>query len=215
MSSPRQMEQVYWYCLAYAAKLHGVLVHAACLMSTHCHEVITDVRGDYPRFLQTFQKPINCKAGTMENIIQFVAIILVALSMGVHFGTWLTERPIRRTQSGALFTEVHQGRDAVAARVMPILGNSAILFVAFGVFLARHNPTAFVLALTGLCLVISDMAVTLRFNVPINKEIQTWRAEAPPAEWKHLRDRWERFHTIRTMLIVPGFALYTASVVFF
>jgi hypothetical protein len=49
----RQMEQVYWYCLAYAANLHGVLIHAACLMSTHCHEVITDVRGEYPRFLQT------------------------------------------------------------------------------------------------------------------------------------------------------------------
>ncbi|MGB5366753.1 MAG: hypothetical protein WBM75_00015 [Polyangiales bacterium] len=52
----RQMEQVYWYCLAYAAKLHGVLVHASCLMSTHCHEVITDVRGEYPRFLQTFHR---------------------------------------------------------------------------------------------------------------------------------------------------------------
>jgi putative transposase len=52
----RQMEQVYWYCLAYAAKLHGVLVHAACLMSTHSHEVITDVRGEYPRFLHTFHR---------------------------------------------------------------------------------------------------------------------------------------------------------------
>ena len=50
------MEQVYWYCLAYAANLHGALVHAACLMSTHCHEVITDVRGEYPRFLQTFHR---------------------------------------------------------------------------------------------------------------------------------------------------------------
>jgi putative transposase len=52
----RQMEQVYWYCLAYAAKLHGVLVHAACLMSTHAHEVITDVHGVYPRFLETFHR---------------------------------------------------------------------------------------------------------------------------------------------------------------
>ena len=50
------MEQVYWYCLAYAAKLHGVLVHAACLMSTHAHEVITDVRGNYPLFLQTLHR---------------------------------------------------------------------------------------------------------------------------------------------------------------
>ena len=52
----RQMEQCYWYCLAYAAKLHGVLVHAACLMSTHAHEVITDVHGEYPRFLETLHR---------------------------------------------------------------------------------------------------------------------------------------------------------------
>ena len=52
----REMEQIYWYCLAHAAKLHGVLVHAACLMSTHAHEVITDVRGVYPKFLETFHR---------------------------------------------------------------------------------------------------------------------------------------------------------------
>ena len=52
----KHMEQVYWYCLAYAAQLYGVLVHAACLMSTHCHEVITDVRGEYPDFLETLHR---------------------------------------------------------------------------------------------------------------------------------------------------------------
>ena len=51
-----QMEQCYWYCLGYAAKTHGVVVHAACLMSTHSHEVVTDVRGELPRFLQTFHR---------------------------------------------------------------------------------------------------------------------------------------------------------------
>ena len=51
-----EMEQIYWYCLAHAANLHGVLVHAACLMSTHAHEVITDVRGVYPHFLETFHR---------------------------------------------------------------------------------------------------------------------------------------------------------------
>jgi putative transposase len=52
----RQMERAYWYCLGYAAKTHGVLVHAGCLMSTHSHEVVTDVRGELPRFLQTFHR---------------------------------------------------------------------------------------------------------------------------------------------------------------
>jgi len=50
------MEQCYWYCLGYAAMAHGVVVHAGCLMSTHSHEVVTDVRGELPRFLQTFHR---------------------------------------------------------------------------------------------------------------------------------------------------------------
>jgi len=47
----RQMEQCYWYCLAYAAKLHGVVVHAACLMSTHAHEAL---RSQFARHLASF-----------------------------------------------------------------------------------------------------------------------------------------------------------------
>jgi hypothetical protein len=42
-------------------------------------------------------------------IFQFVAIVLTSLSMAVHFGTCLTEAPLRETRSGALFTEVQQG----------------------------------------------------------------------------------------------------------
>jgi putative transposase len=52
----RQLERCYWYCLGLAAKRHGVLVHAGCLMSTHSHEVVTDVRGELPRFLQEFHR---------------------------------------------------------------------------------------------------------------------------------------------------------------
>jgi hypothetical protein len=155
------------------------------------------------------------KEKTMVTWIQFMAIVLAALSMAVHFGTWLTERPIRLTRSGTLFTEVHQGRDAVAARVMPILGNAAILFIAISLFLVWGNTSRLLVGLTALVLYIADMVVTLRFNVPLNKEVQSWRPDAPPAEWARVRDRWERFHTIRTMLIVSGFILYAASVILF
>ena len=151
----------------------------------------------------------------MVKIVQFVALLLTALSMGVHFGTWLTERPLRRTRSGALFIEVHQGRDRVVARVMPILGSAALIFLALGVFFVRAVPAAFALSLAGLGLCIGDMLVTVLVNVPINREVQTWQPDAPPAEWKRLRDRWERFHSIRALLIVSGFALFAASVVFF
>lgn len=153
-------------------------------------------------------------ADTIE-IFQFVAIVLTSLSMGVHFGTWLTEAPLRETRSGALFTEVQQGRDRVAAKIMPILGNAAILSVAACVVLVRAVPGAFALSLLALVFIVGDMAVTLAGNVPINKQVQSWDVAKPPPEWAELRDRWERLHTIRTMFIVAGFALLVAAVVFF
>ena len=153
-------------------------------------------------------------ADTIE-ILQFVAIVLTSLSMGVHFGTWLTEAPLRETRSGALFTEVQQGRDRVAAKIMPILGNVAILSVAACVVLVRAVPGAFALSLIALVCIVGDMAVTLAGNVPINKRVQSWNVAEPPPEWSELRDRWERLHTIRTMLIVSGFAVLVAAVVFF
>jgi hypothetical protein len=52
----RELERCYWYCLSLAAQRFGVIVHAGCLMSTHSHEVVTDVRGVLPRFLQEFHR---------------------------------------------------------------------------------------------------------------------------------------------------------------
>lgn len=115
----------------------------------------------------------------MIEIFQFVALVLTALSMSVHFGTWLTEAPMRVTQSGALFTEVQQGGDRVAARIMPIIGNAAILSVLVCVVVVRAVPGAFALSLVALALIVADMAVTVRGNVPINKQVQSWNVAAP------------------------------------
>lgn len=52
----RRIEGCFWYCLAYAARKFGVQVHAAVLMSTHIHLVVTDTRGCLPWFLQSFHR---------------------------------------------------------------------------------------------------------------------------------------------------------------
>ena len=77
----------------------------------------------------------------------------------------------------------------MASRVMPILGNAAILSVAACALLMRAVPTALGLSLVALALIAGDMAVTLAGNVPINKQVQSWNVAAPPPEWAELRDR--------------------------
>lgn len=52
----REMEELFWYCLAVAAAKHGVLVHSVILMSNHVHVIITDVEGVLPDFLHDFHR---------------------------------------------------------------------------------------------------------------------------------------------------------------
>ncbi|MGE0785010.1 MAG: transposase, partial [Sandaracinaceae bacterium] len=51
-----ESEAIFWYCLATAARERGVLVHAAVLMSNHLHLVITDVRGEAPKFYRRLHR---------------------------------------------------------------------------------------------------------------------------------------------------------------
>ena len=143
----------------------------------------------------------------MIEIVQFAALVLTSLSMGVHFGTWLTEAPLRETRSGALFTEVQQGGIGLPPGSCLSSGMRQSSPVAACVVLARAVPGALALSLAALILIIGNMAVTLAGNVPINKQVQSWEVAAPPPEWAALRDRWEKLHTMRTVLIVSGFAL--------
>jgi REP element-mobilizing transposase RayT len=51
-----ELNNHYLYCLAVLAKRFDIRVHAAVLMSTHEHLVVTDVRGQLPRFIQALHR---------------------------------------------------------------------------------------------------------------------------------------------------------------
>jgi REP element-mobilizing transposase RayT len=50
LPSEEVVEQVFLYCLAYAAAAYGFEVHAFCVLANHIHLVITDFEGKLPRF---------------------------------------------------------------------------------------------------------------------------------------------------------------------
>ncbi len=64
--------QIFLYCIAYAALLFGIKVHAVVVMSNHWHAIITDVKGCYPDFLHRVHllvsKCINASYGRWENL---------------------------------------------------------------------------------------------------------------------------------------------------
>ncbi|MFO0641603.1 MAG: hypothetical protein U0183_20435 [Polyangiaceae bacterium] len=47
----RMLLAFYWYATAVLAAEFGIEIHAVQMLSNHLHEVLTDTRGELPRFL--------------------------------------------------------------------------------------------------------------------------------------------------------------------
>jgi REP element-mobilizing transposase RayT len=67
-----EVNRIFLYCLAFACRRTGVLVHAVCVMSNHHHLVVTDPCGVLPDFLRELHrltaKAMNAFQGQWENL---------------------------------------------------------------------------------------------------------------------------------------------------
>jgi uncharacterized membrane protein len=87
--------------------------------------------------------------------------------------------------------------------VVPALGIIVSLFILKGRAFELMATCAF---FTGVVLV-----VTLLCNVPINNQVSAWTAGSAPATWRVVRDRWLKFHSIRTVAGVIAFGCVVAA----
>lgn len=56
------------------------------------------------------------------------------------------------------------------------------------------------------------LTITLGGNMPINLRVFRWdEDQGDPAEWRRLRRRWDRLHSVRIPLDVAGFVLITLA----
>ncbi len=62
--------EIFLYVLAVAARRYDVLVHAFCVLSNHCHLIVTDSSGQLPAFMQYLDslvaRAVNASLGRFE-----------------------------------------------------------------------------------------------------------------------------------------------------
>ncbi len=72
LPSEEAVEQVFLFCLAFAAVAFGFEVHAYCILSNHFHLVVTDLEGKLPRFAHWLHlhvsKALNVEYKRGENL---------------------------------------------------------------------------------------------------------------------------------------------------
>lgn len=146
--------------------------------------------------------------------VQFVTMLLFSLVTGVFWGTWFSLSRSMAVITPGTFLEV--GRLMIAnlggpmSMLMPAALLSALVLCVL-LFRGRHTRSSR-FASAALALMAMALVITLAVNVPIDRQIQSWTtAAALPAGWTAIRDRWEFYHGVRTLMSVLALACLFVS----
>ena len=145
--------------------------------------------------------------------LQFVTLLLFSLVTGVFWGTWFSLSRSIGAITPATFLEVGRIMIGNLAGPMSLLMPAALLSATIlGVVLYRHRQTkASNFTIAAFVLMLVAMIITLVVNVPIDGEIQSWTTGTLPSDWSAIRDRWEFYHGLRTVISLFALACLFAG----
>ena len=141
---------------------------------------------------------------SLTTSISFAAIFMVGLMAGLMLGTGMDQYTHRLLSASAWVTE-HQVMDALFRRALPPMWNLTMLLLALAAFLSKGRARWLFAAAAGIFVI--SLLVTILVEVPMNRSIEIWNAQIPPADWAEVRDRWLRFHLARTTGGLVAFVL--------
>jgi hypothetical protein len=140
-----------------------------------------------------------------------LGLFCLALVAGIGVEITLNNGVLRALPATA-FVQLHQRRERVHARLMPLLVTLALLATLGAAYSWRAPQVRLYLTLASGLAVLVVIVVTLVVDVPINRRIQRWLPDAPPDNWRTLRDRWMRSNDIRTVAAVAALTLLLVGV---
>ena len=141
-----------------------------------------------------------------------IAVLLAGVLTGSELTSWGMVHPVLWKLDHAAQVRAEKLTYRRFASVDPFLmtGTVVACFVAAG---ALDRGDARLAAAAGGCFGLM-LAITLLGNMPINLRVFRWDEErGDPDEWRALRKRWDRLHSVRIVLDVSGFVLITLAAV--
>ncbi|WP_327000829.1 DUF1772 domain-containing protein [Dactylosporangium sp. NBC_01737] len=143
-------------------------------------------------------------------IARFVSLLFGGLFTGFLVTVLVIESTLRSADA-SVYTQVrHVELDRLdglaSATLIPALIAAAVLVAS-----AARNRQRVRWPVLAFVLLLSVVATTLVFNVPINTDQLTWSVQSPPPDWASVRDRWQLAHAVRTVAALLAFGCLSAA----
>jgi uncharacterized membrane protein len=138
----------------------------------------------------------------VRNFTALLATLATGLLTGIMAGTGLAQYTASALPEAA-WTLRFQLEDRLFSKAMPplMLGTLLALFAAC---LLAGGRARWLLG-AGALLMLLVLVVTVGFEVPLNRQIQSWTAGSAPPEWTGVRDLWLQRHVLRSAAAALSF----------
>ena len=150
-------------------------------------------------------------------IVRIIAVLCSGLFAGILFGDRMGASFVRPALNATSFLQFQRMQHIHFARMMPPLTLASIVGGVGWLVMVRAQWNSFQFWLVALAMgaTVFAVALTLAVNIPINKQLMTWNVTAPPDNMREIWSRWEKVHTIRTVLWLGAFALEVVALSIF
>jgi uncharacterized membrane protein len=140
-------------------------------------------------------------------ITRIINIGLQTVVVSVTFGAWLQLSPALLSFNGPTYAEVQQTVLHGLKRFMPfVLLLALVSTILDGVLIEHEGAVPFDLTLAAAVFFLAFLYITIRYEFPINQEVEHWTPANPPPDWEAKRRQWEKWQTVRAWLSVAVLA---------
>ncbi len=149
----------------------------------------------------------------MLDAARFVNLFCQAFFAGSMNWVLLVTMPALKRMSERESVRTHQTQfDDLPDRFLPALGvTSTFAALAVVVFADDLSTASTILYVVGIVAMTIVGGLTLFINVPTNRMIRHWSADAIPPEYPRIRRRWNRVHATRVGLAALALGCYIAA----
>lgn len=152
-------------------------------------------------------------SGRLVKIIRYVSLLGCGVLTGGALTALVLEWAMRRLD-GTAYIEVRQVEHIYFPWFIGVFLVPTFIAVVLLVILARRaGSSALRPAAAALILLVLALVVSFTVNAPINIDQIGWNAQAPPADWASIRDRWQIAHAVRTAFFVIALGCLGAAVI--
>jgi len=140
---------------------------------------------------------------------------MLMLVTGIFWGPWFSLHRSLKVFNIEEFIHIVKTLAGNLAVPMRIIMPLCIFLMLLSVwFFPQKNSVAFYLNLVAFCLTVISLIITIVVEVPIVNQIKEWTTSTFPSNWETIRDRWVKFHVVRTFAAIISFACFSASILF-